>query len=323
MVKISIGCMACTTLPKYLDEIKSVIATWYPDCLENDIPVYFFTGEKYSDEEKSLNNPNIIHLDGVDDSYNSASLKQWLGYKYLYDNVPSDFYMIVGTDNYIWGKNLLPIISKYNPSDPYLISGYGETRKLQTRQYHYFPFGGCGLILTHEALRRLYHRLPYLYEDWKTIVGTGSLLPACDLAMSHYAEEHNIVICRDYGLYSQNWVGMGKWGRLNEGPIQYEIAAGFHYMDDYNMRLYHKYKEVARFYHQLRAFTRDYPDANAYTNGKSLTHKSFTNTNSVDMIANTIKGMIDSSTQDTIITISGSIPEKILVLATNLMVKII
>ena len=250
MARISIGCMACTTIPKYVNEIKSVLETWYPECWAIDIPVYFFTGEQVSDDEKSLNTSHIVHLKGVDDSYDSASLKQWLGYKYLYDNVPSDFYIIVGTDNYVWGERLLPIINKYSPDQPFLISGYGQTRMVGSKQQH-FPFGGCGLILTHKAVTILYEKLPILYDNWKKLIGPGELTAACDLAMAYYAEQHNIVICRDYGLYSQDWLGNGKWGRINEGPINYNIAAVFHYMNDHNMKSYHKYKTMIESYNPL------------------------------------------------------------------------
>ena len=54
MVKIAVGCMACTTIPKYVQEIRSVIETWYHELWENDMQVYFFVGEKIGEEESSL-----------------------------------------------------------------------------------------------------------------------------------------------------------------------------------------------------------------------------------------------------------------------------
>lgn len=317
MKRISIGCMSCTTLDHYFQEIKSVTGTWYPDCWNLDIPVYFFTGEKIANNEKSLKTDHIIHLKDVDDSYNSASLKQWLGLKYLYDTHPSDFYMIVGTDNYVWGSHLLNILDKYNPDYPFLISGYGQVRMVGTKQ-QYFSFGGCGLILTRTAVKLLYDKLPLLYNDWITVIGTGDLRAACDLAMAYYAEQYSIVITRDYGLYSQNWLGDGKWGRINEGPINYETAAVFHYMNDFHIRAYHKYKEVVSYYIRLTNLCLLCPNAEAYNNGKQIKQIDFTNNNVYAIIINTIHGMVDSLSSNLKITGLSFIPKEVALIATKL-----
>ena len=317
-MKLSIGVMGCTTIPKYFQEVKSILNTWVPECWENGIPVYLFVGEKIAEEEKLLNTQYIIHLEGVGDDYNSASEKQWLGYKYLYDNVPSDFYMIVGTDNYVWWKNLSPIIEKYNPNNAFLIGGYGEVRIFDRKQ-QYFPFGGAGLILTHEALKRLYPRLTSLFSEWRKFIGMGDLIPACDVAIAYYAEQYNIVICRDYGLYSQDWLGNGKWGRVNEGVVNYDNAAVFHYMNEENIRLYHKYRDVAKHYYQLYNLSIQHP--HEISHDKSVTHITFTENDSLSYRINSIKRMLDFS--DGGLTISGNIDDEIKQLATFLGITVI
>ena len=61
------------------------------------------------------------------------------------------------------------------------------------------------------------------------------------------------------------------------------------------MKLYHKYRTVARFYHDLNILSLRYPDPQAYINGKTITHAKFTPESNLNTILNTLKGMIDFS----------------------------
>jgi len=227
--------------------------------------VFFYRGKKISEEADSLkfiDNSHLVHLKGIKDDLESASHNNGCGYKYLYDNVPSDFYIIVGTDNYVWGDRLFSILNKCNPDHPFLISGYGQTRNIN-HKIQYFPFGGCGIILTKSAARILYPKFDQLFNDWVKISPPNEIR-SCDLAIGYYAEGNKIVMCRDYGLYSQNWMGDGKWGRLNEVTVMYDVAAVFHYIDDLNMRLYRKVPEL---YKPLYVASLQFPNHNAYQRG--------------------------------------------------------
>ena len=75
-------------------------------------------------------------------------------------------------------------------------------------------------------------------------------------------------MCRDYGLYSQNWMGDGKWGYINEGIVRYDIAAVFHYMNDRDMRLYHKYRSIPKVYRSIYILCAQAQDSVAYDLGQ-------------------------------------------------------
>lgn len=295
-ISISIGVMTCTTLPKYQDEVRNVVNTWYKDSWMNDVPVYFFAGEErneFVDELDLISDDHIVHLKGIGNDYESASHKQWLGFKYLYDNLKSDFVMIVGTDNYVWSERLFTILEKYDPEQAFLIGGKQQSRNTAGVQYQIFSLGGAGVILTRGAIRKIYNVIDGLHARWKSVC-EPNVLCACDLSLAYFAEMYQIVMCRDYGLYSQNYLGDGAWGKVQEGEVLYEKAAVFHYMYEHEMMFYHRYRHVIRYYLALKTVFNYCRNDVEYEIGKSCDEFILVEGMTSDVYISRLLGMVES-----------------------------
>ncbi len=123
---IAIGLLSSCANQYYQSQIDACLETWVPEAEKNGIQTYFFAGPtKYSGTKTT---ERIIYFNSAGDDYVSASKKQWLGLKYLANGVKADFYLIGGTDNYIWPQRLIKKLSIYDPKDKLYIGGHGEER---------------------------------------------------------------------------------------------------------------------------------------------------------------------------------------------------
>lgn len=128
------------------------------------------------------------------DDYLSASYKQFLGLKYIYENYKSKFVICVGTDTYLNIPKLMLYINNFDYMDSLYIGGHGCQRQIGSKNY-YFHSGGPGFIITYKCLEKLYSLLHNLMEDWINLCNTNNiqiLIPACDLAISYYLQQPNI-----------------------------------------------------------------------------------------------------------------------------------
>lgn len=268
LAPITIGVMACTTKDKYFEQLENCVNTWVQECFDAGIDVYFYCGSQVSDREIELSMSKqqrekcIIHLPGTNDEYESASLKQWLGYQHMFTNSPACYYLMVGTDNYVWLDRVMMMLSHHNAKLPMLISGYGQVRDLVTGtpvdgkvdirgvRRIYFPFGGNGLILSHPALALMHEAIPTIMQEWDRICQVHKdYQPAGDIAMGYFCDKLEILIIRDYGMYPCSWLyKFVNPDYVNVGAINYDKLAICHYMDRKDMYLYHKYRTRAQYY---------------------------------------------------------------------------
>lgn len=296
-MKITVGVMACTSKKNYIDEIIYCLDTWVPDLVKEGCNVFFFTGDKSLDTH-TFDYPNVIHLPKIGDDQISATDKQWLGYKYLYENDPSDFYCLVGTDNYVRLDKLKLMLEKYDKTKDFCISGYIQTRYFG-RKCITFPFGGSGIILTHSALAKMIPDIENFKNQW--ISYCESVNPfekgSCDVALAYFIEKYKIPLVRDYDVYPSNWLYFFKDNLIIDiGHMDHQNMAICHYMGKRDFYLYHRYKdsvEAIESYRFLIEYCNRYFMPGYYENGFKNCHVLIFDLKD-EIIMNTLKGMIDS-----------------------------
>ena len=196
---------ACDTINKYKNQILKTNETWGKIANEHDnIKLLYFLGEEKTD----LNGPNYINLPNVKNDYLSASYKQFLGLKYIYENIKTKFVIICGADTYLNIKKLMILLIKFNHNDNLYIGGYDGIRKIGNEKV-YFHTGGPGIIITYNALEKLYPLLENLMDDWINICITKKveyLIPACDVGISYYLQMKNTtIINRNFNFVDCNY----------------------------------------------------------------------------------------------------------------------
>ena len=111
-----------------------------------------------------------INLQGVKNDYLSASYKQFLGMKYIYENYKTKFVICVGTDTYLNIPKLISYINNFDYTDFLYIGGHGCERQIGTKKY-YFHSGGPGFIITYNILKKIYD-----FFNKNEVVGTLSVI---------------------------------------------------------------------------------------------------------------------------------------------------
>jgi hypothetical protein len=186
---------ACYTIDKYKEQIKIINETWGKKCSTyKNIKLIYFLGEQYILGFDDNDYIKYINLTGVCNDYLSASYKQFLGLKYIYENYKTKFIMCVGTDTYLNIPKLLQYINTFDYTDCLYIGGHGCVREIGLKKY-YFHSGGPGFIITYNCLEKLYDLLSDLMKDWIDICNLNNikhLIPACDVAISYYVQQPNI-----------------------------------------------------------------------------------------------------------------------------------
>jgi hypothetical protein len=207
---------ACDTIPKYKRQIDIINATWGKKCEEyTNIKLIYFLGEEKTHFFNDTDNIKYINLVGVNNDYLSASYKQFLGLKYIYENYKPKFIICVGTDTYLNIPKLLLFINKFDYTDCLYIGGHGDERQIGSKMY-YFHSGGPGFIITYNTLEKIYKLLNTLMEDWIHVCNInnvgGGLVAACDVAISYYLQQPNInvkIIKSDYlSFINCNYLGV-------------------------------------------------------------------------------------------------------------------
>jgi hypothetical protein len=205
--KIIINIFGCATVEKYRKEIIKINETWGKKAEENGIKILFFLGEEKSD---LIDENKYIYLKDVKNDYNSASYKQNLGLKYIYENYNADFVFTCGTDTYINIDNLLLYISQFDKNTKLYIGGHGEYRMVGDDNI-YFHSGGAGFILSNSVLSELYSQLYNIQNEWTTVCSKNYveyLIKACDVLIGYYVSKIvNIVIIKNNNFYSCNYKG--------------------------------------------------------------------------------------------------------------------
>lgn len=146
--KLSIGLLGTTVAKVYRDQINACLHTWIPDTEKLGVRVKIFCGDVISDLP-------IINLLDTGEDVLSATNKQTLGLRYLYENVTADFYFFGGIDNYVITNRILSFLQLCDPTELLYIGGSGEFRELDNEKFYYHS-GGAGFILSHALLKVLY-----------------------------------------------------------------------------------------------------------------------------------------------------------------------
>ena len=174
----------CDTIQKYkhqiykLNEVYNDVLREYPN-----IKIIFFLGEEKTD----VHGDNYINLHGVKNDYLSASYKQFLGLKYIYENFKTKFVIVCGTDTYLNIPKLNNFIKNYDPNDNLYIGGHGDNRNLVTTSV-FFHSGGPGFILSCSCLTKIYPKLHNFMNEWILICKKNNieyLISACDVGIAY------------------------------------------------------------------------------------------------------------------------------------------
>jgi len=246
--KIIINIFACATIEKYKQEIIKINETWGKKAEENGIKILFFLGmepTEFTDTSK------YIHLEHVSNDYQSASHKQNLGLKYIYENYNADFIYTCGTDTYIHIDNLLSYVNQFDINKKLYIGGHGDSRQIGNKKI-YFHSGGSGFILSYKVLEILYLHLHIIQSEWKNICinnNVSYLCTACDVLIGYYVTKiNNIEIIKDSKFYGCNYKGYANNNTFlccgNKVNPQELIAChhmSLHDFDEYTL-LINKYK---------------------------------------------------------------------------------
>lgn len=184
-MKIVICVFACATIERYKLELLKVVDTWGRHAKEKGINVFYFMGGEQTD----LIGDNYIYLDGVENSYQSASDKQNLGLKYIYEKEHPDYTLVCGTDTYVHVDNLL-FYCLTNTNIDYIGGGGGNPLYFHMDKSYYYH-SGAGFILSGKALTFLYPLLENMSGAWKNTCnyyGRDYLIPACDACISYFLQ---------------------------------------------------------------------------------------------------------------------------------------
>jgi Fringe-like len=193
MLDLVVCVFGCDTIEKYKAEILKIEETWGAKALEysTSVKVLFFLGEETTD----LSGDQYIHLAGVKNDYLSASYKQFLGLKYIYDNFPCKFVFVCGTDTYVNIPLLVNYVNLFNSSAALYIGGHGTDSCVGTKKV-YFHSGGAGVLLSYASQTALYPQLETAVEDWLAICKTNKtdecLYTACDVALAYYVQQPSV-----------------------------------------------------------------------------------------------------------------------------------
>jgi hypothetical protein len=183
---------ACYTVEKYKNQIEVINSTWGKKCeTYKNIKILYFLGEEKITGFNDTDCIKYINLPKVNNDYLSASYKQFLGMKYIYENYTTKFIICIGTDVYLNIPKLLLYINNFDYRERLYIGGHGCERQIGSIKY-YFHSGGPGFIITYNVLERLYDLLPNLMEQWINLCNVNNisyLISACDVAISYYLQQ--------------------------------------------------------------------------------------------------------------------------------------
>lgn len=173
---------SCATIERYRNELLKIEETWGLKARKMNYKVLFFLGEEKTD----LIGEDYIYLNGVQNDYLSASYKQNLGLKYIYENYECNYIYICGTDTYVVLDNLQVYLTNCNPKENISI-GAGTTRKIEDRDSYYHS-GGGGIVISYEALSEIYPFLKNMVISWGLVPKNHGwdLSAASDVCLCYY-----------------------------------------------------------------------------------------------------------------------------------------
>ena len=197
------------TISKYRNQIEKINNTWGKNCRGGFAKLLYFLGEEKCSD---FQGDEYIYLPNIINDYLSASYKQYLGMKYIYENYKTDFVLCCGTDTFVNIPKLLQFLTHFDPNEKLYIGGHGCVRNICDKSY-YFHSGGPGFIISSSCLEKLYPFLSDLTEKWIEICNSNDLeylLPSCDVGISYFLQnlvEHRVVKTEDLSFLHCNHRG--------------------------------------------------------------------------------------------------------------------
>ena len=204
-VRIIFCIFGCATIEKYKNQILKINQTWGKKAKEKDFELLYFLGEEKTD----LLDSKYIYLEGIDNTYSSASQKQNLGLKYIYENYNPDFVFVCGTDTYVNIEKLSLYLNNFNKKENLYIGGHGDKRKIGNDDI-YFHSGGAGFILSNKCLEIIYSKLWNSYNNWIDICNKNNieyLINSCDVQIAYNLKDHIECIKDNESFYGCNYKG--------------------------------------------------------------------------------------------------------------------
>lgn len=242
-ISLLVMCTVGYANKKYRDQTLGCCETWVRDTERT----YFFCGNCFDPAfeqecmEKSNYHAEFIHLQDVGEDYQSASYKQWMGLGWLFQNSPSDWYGILGTDNYVFYDRLTTLLSRHSTNVPYMIGGFCQMRNVKGGNCQLL-LGGTGLFLNHVAVQKMWNIYSdrtcggrIICDEWIRecqLEGNG-FGSACDLALTLRAQDFDVPLVIEKSLYVCNH--KGEWPYGNSFRINPSTITVCHFMEQTDM----------------------------------------------------------------------------------------
>ena len=147
--------------------------------------VYFLGEERVL----GFDSEEYIYLNDVGNDYLSASYKQSLGLKYIFENFKFRYVYVCGTDTYVNINVLEKYMKKHSHNENICVGGHGCHRNVGSKLVYYHS-GGPGFIISYDAISKINHLLTEMVWSWYTLSEekeiTSDLITACDLSLCYY-----------------------------------------------------------------------------------------------------------------------------------------
>lgn len=208
MYDLVIVVMACDTIPKYRDQILKIEET-YGKLIRSmpNVKILYFLGE-----DRVLEGEQFIHCKGVLNNYDSVTVKQFWGLRYVSEYIQTKYVMCIGSDTYLNIKKLLKFLEQFDPEENLYIGGHGAIIPIEGVNYYYHG-GGPGFVLSKKCLDTIYPQIKNIdkaIDGWARLSkeGTGrdDLFGACDLWMGYVAAKESKIV-KTNGFFFCNFIG--------------------------------------------------------------------------------------------------------------------
>ncbi|MBO4704771.1 MAG: hypothetical protein J5647_03425 [Spirochaetaceae bacterium] len=126
----------------------------------------------------------MINIDNAGEDYLSATYKQYIGLKIMYEKFPNaKWFYITGCDAYVYSNNLCSMLSKYDSSKDYFIGGHCRYSNIDGTKV-FFPAGGPGFCLSSSLVKKLIPKIDFILSDFSNykVFKNGS----CDVSLAYY-----------------------------------------------------------------------------------------------------------------------------------------
>lgn len=241
MLDIVFCVFGCDTIPKYRAEIEKIQETWGQKVAEYpSAKLLFMLGEETT---PTTVGESYVHLPTVQNDYLSASYKQFLGLKYIYEQYPCHFVFVCGTDTFVNVPAMMAYISLYSSQEKWYIGGHGAHRIIYNQDI-YFHSGGAGFLLSHASQTALYPQYTTAVDRWLAICKDAqveNLAEGCDVAMAFYVQEiADMSIVKSDRFWGCDYRGQVHGYPCHEGLVKLDRLLTCHHMslDDFDRLTY-------------------------------------------------------------------------------------